>query len=68
MVFDSVVSDLTSLTIQKMPEGGFLVFDGWGLRGYEDGNRRFPFRYASTSIDESLKHIKATLDPKETRK
>ncbi len=55
---------VTTLTIEKMPEGGFLVSDGYGRNGWEDGNRRFPFRFASTTIDESLKHIKATLDPK----
>ena len=48
-----------SLDILKLPDGGYMVGDGY--RG--DGSFR-GMRFASTSIDEALKYIKATLEQK----
>lgn len=50
------------LVITKMPDGGYLVTDG--LRN--DGFGRID-RFASTSIDESLKYIKSQFEPRERK-
>jgi hypothetical protein len=50
-----------SFQICKMPDGGYVVSDGWASRDY---GSMCVHHFASTSIEEALKYIKAKLEPK----
>ena len=47
------------LEIHKMPDGGYLVGDGYRMSG-----EYRTMLFASSSIDEALKYIKSKLEPK----
>ncbi|KRR21897.1 hypothetical protein [Bradyrhizobium retamae] len=51
-------SEIACLTIEKMPEGGFLVFEG---RSASDPNRFCGPLFAATDIGEALNFIREKL-------
>jgi len=54
-----ILENISNLEIQKLPDGGYMIGDGFSRSGdYRQ------MRFASTSIDEALKYIKARLEPK----
>lgn len=50
-------SSTTELEIRKMPDGGYIVGDG-----YRGDNSWRQLNFASSSIDEALKYIKGKLE------
>lgn len=59
----TVLPTTTRLEIHKMHDGGFLVIDGMEAWGGQPRQMRF----ACTTIDEALRYIKKTLEPKQEK-
>ena len=54
-----MADQIYQLQIEKLPDGGYVVVDGYRR---DSGDYRGP-RFASTSIDDALKYIKEKLQP-----
>lgn len=50
-----------SMTLMRMPEGGYLVTDAYRLD--DDRGRFHSFHFASTTIDEALKFMCDKIKP-----
>jgi hypothetical protein len=57
------VSQYTTLIVERMPEGGFVVTEGGFLR---DPSRYSPPLFAATTICDALAFVQAKLAPEAT--